>query len=627
MSQKPATKPLVLVPGQTHLYRRGARYYFRMVVPEPLRRIVGKTELVESLNTSDFVEAKRLLPERIQQAHIVLDTATLRTHAMGGTSSKRRIPKGVVIFPSPLPPEGSKEAKKIPRRELPTERRRPLVLISEEHAQAIARQYFVQLEREGARNRAENRGKHTPKELQNMREAVSLDLESVEGSPENGVLHASFFDDGRKAVWRYLEQHNLTARKDSPDISMLARLFREAQIEHYKRKLDHLNSKPSQRYSALFEDLSERSPEIQERSILTLETLCERFLEENRRAGKAPTTLKQHRVAANLLYEIFGKTTPAISLRRADAERYCSILETIPTNRTKRYPGLSITEAIEVANKSGDSTRLDFTTRRNRYFSASAIFDYAVMSREFPENPFDDELLRRRCTPPPQHTENAKKERPPFTIEEINRIFSAPLFNSGLPPQDRTARFWVPLICLFQGTRQSEVCQLRTEDVVNGEKGLYFDLRWAEGRRLKNSASRRSVPIHPQILAMGFASYLEVRRADTENIDLFPELVPSSPEGSYGTKMSKWFARFLRQLPGPAFRATFHSFRNNFTIAAQKAGVSEDRINRICGWSSGFRQQRDYARDKFLAEHAEEIAKVRFEGLDLPHLGISETPK
>jgi len=50
MSQNPATKPLEIVPGISHLYRRGARDYFRKVAPESLRRIVGKRQLVESLN-------------------------------------------------------------------------------------------------------------------------------------------------------------------------------------------------------------------------------------------------------------------------------------------------------------------------------------------------------------------------------------------------------------------------------------------------------------------------------------------------------------------------------------------------------------------------------------------------
>lgn len=166
--------------------------------------------------------------------------------------------------------------------------------------------------------------------------------------------------------------------------------------------------------------------------------------------------------------------------------------------------------------------------------------------------------------------------------------------------------------------RQTEICQLHTEDAAAWDSGMYFDIRPGEGRRLKNAASRRCVPVHPQLLAMGFADYVKSRREDAANNALFPELVPDQPDGSHGVKMSRWFASFLAKLPGPPIAATFHSFRNCFTIAAQKAGVPEDRIDRICGWSSGSRQQRDYARDRFLAEHTEEIAKIEYPGLRLP---------
>ncbi len=615
MSHKPATKPLELVPGASHLYRRGARYYFRMVVPEQLRRIVGKRELVESLNTSNFSEAKRLLPERIYRAQIVLDVAKSRAEAIGG-SFRRALPWHTVIFPKPLPADLPEWVKAPDRQTLPTERPRPLTLESEEQAQEMARRFFVQIEKASARRWSESRGTFTAEELQDLRETLSCDRESLEGNPR---LHPSQYEDGRGSVRGFLEENNLTARADSPEIAMLARFFREALIEHVRRTEDRINGRPFQPYSALFADLSERSPETPETPRLTLERLCTLFLAESAEAKKAPKTLFQHRVATKLLIDCFGAETPAASIGRVQAKRFCEVLENLPLNRTQRYPGLSVEESIEAASKAGDSQRMGHTTRRNRFFSAFAVFEYGTRTlRELADNPFDDKSLKRRCTPPPEHTDEAKEKRPAFSVAELNRIFSSPPFTTTLPPADRPARFWVPLIALFHGMRQTEICQLHTADVAEWEGGLYFDVRPGEGKRLKNTASRRSVPLHPQLLAMGFACYVEARRGDVHSKALFPELAPNRPDDSYGVKMSRWFASFLAKIPGPPILATFHSFRNCFTVAAQKAGVPEDRINRICGWSSGSRQQRDYARDKFLAEHAEEIAKVQYAGLQLP---------
>ncbi len=63
MNPLPDTPALFLaVPGHTRLFRRiGGTYYLRAKVPSRLRRIIGKTEIRESLRTKDIVEAKRLV--------------------------------------------------------------------------------------------------------------------------------------------------------------------------------------------------------------------------------------------------------------------------------------------------------------------------------------------------------------------------------------------------------------------------------------------------------------------------------------------------------------------------------------------------------------------------------------
>jgi len=49
------------VAGHTHLYRRGAVYWFRRRVPEDVVSVVGHAQWRSSLGTKDFEEAKRLV--------------------------------------------------------------------------------------------------------------------------------------------------------------------------------------------------------------------------------------------------------------------------------------------------------------------------------------------------------------------------------------------------------------------------------------------------------------------------------------------------------------------------------------------------------------------------------------
>lgn len=59
----------------SYMYRRGAVYCTRMIVPPRLRPIIGKSDLGRSLRTSDLAEAKRLLPSWLEEAQSLLAAA------------------------------------------------------------------------------------------------------------------------------------------------------------------------------------------------------------------------------------------------------------------------------------------------------------------------------------------------------------------------------------------------------------------------------------------------------------------------------------------------------------------------------------------------------------------------
>lgn len=59
----------------SYLYRRGAVYCTRMIVPDRLRLIVGKSDLGRSLRTKELADAKRLLPAWLEEAQSILAAA------------------------------------------------------------------------------------------------------------------------------------------------------------------------------------------------------------------------------------------------------------------------------------------------------------------------------------------------------------------------------------------------------------------------------------------------------------------------------------------------------------------------------------------------------------------------
>ena len=68
---------------------------------------------------------------------------------------------------------------------------------------------------------------------------------------------------------------------------------------------------------------------------------------------------------------------------------------------------------------------------------------------------------------------------------------------------------------------------------------------------------------------------------------LFPEW-PLKPSNGKANSVSQWFSRYRRDVLGKESdgRLAFHSFRHTWRTVARRAGVSEDRIRELGGWSN-----------------------------------------
>jgi integrase len=134
-------------------------------------------------------------------------------------------------------------------------------------------------------------------------------------------------------------------------------------------------------------------------------------------------------------------------------------------------------------------------------------------------------------------------ERDPWTAEQLQAFFGQPLFTKYKLPKTTmksggSAAYWVPLLGLFTGARIGELCQLRTVDIVERDGIPCIDInKKAPGAKLKNKSAARLIPIHPELVRLGFLEYVEcLRKVRTER--LWPSLGGTDP-GSY---FSGWFS-------------------------------------------------------------------------------------
>ncbi|MFN3933256.1 MAG: tyrosine-type recombinase/integrase [Parvibaculum sp.] len=210
---------------------------------------------------------------------------------------------------------------------------------------------------------------------------------------------------------------------------------------------------------------------------------------------------------------------------------------------------------------------------------------------------------------------NSRRAREDFTIDELQQIFSHPVFKPGPRPETAggEAAYWVFVLGLYTGARLGEICQLDVADIkeVHGVRFIAIQ-DFDEAKRLKTANSRRIVPLHPELEALGFDRYLESLPSTGR---LFPKLKPLGRK-SEAQKFSKWGNELIDRAGVKDSRLTFHSLRHTFITACRRAGIQEEIYQRITGHTAG-NVGREYGGVE-LPTLARAMQRVRFAGLSIP---------
>ena len=220
-----------------------------------------------------------------------------------------------------------------------------------------------------------------------------------------------------------------------------------------------------------------------------------------------------------------------------------------------------------------------------------AMFSVAMSEGLIPGNPFHGVRIRKRSG-------SVAHRRQGFSPEQVKAIFAA--------LKDESEDFsWVVRLLAYHGMRSGEVCQLRCDDVtvLHGVPVLRIHDLYGS---LKNGASVRDIPIHPQC-----KSILEKARSTCTTSA--PWVFPSLPAKQLGR--GRWFqdygSRFLRQKVGIIDRRyTMHSFRHLGRTLARECEMPESVSRAIMGHTLGSGEHGAYGGAPSLKPRAEWIAKI-----------------
>lgn len=108
----------------------------------------------------------------------------------------------------------------------------------------------------------------------------------------------------------------------------------------------------------------------------------------------------------------------------------------------------------------------------------------------------------RGLSPNKRQAKKQATQRRSFTDAELLAVFGSKEFLAQR--EKRPARYWLPLLCLFQVCRREEAGQLALAD-IGEEEGVPFLRITDEGanQALKNVGSRRRLPIHSSLIELG----------------------------------------------------------------------------------------------------------------------------
>lgn len=548
--------------GYSLMIQRNGMYYFRKVVPEPLRLIIGKREVLTSLKTKDREEAKRKLHQVAAETDRLLDAAW-RKHAL--------------ISATP---------------------------------ELIAERWKEQLLREDEQERSLLRSK--------TKEEFDQEVADLEGALTEGTSYLTFGNISglQDSFLSVLEQHGVKLSPESPEFRKFAHVFLRVSVDVIqilrKRAIGDWSDTPSRAIPVIpmptLAELENNPP---------LSVVLEKW-----RAERKPPSQTWHEWSTvfRRFREVAGEDLPVQAITKGHVRTFKDALMRAPRRTPERLRGRPFPEVID-ATKDDKTPRLSVQSIHKQLSAVQGVLSWAVKQGYREDNP--------AIGLKPEERKGGEDKRLPYDTADLQRIFASPMYrgcfsaSSRSKPGDKVIRdvsYWLPVLGLFTGARLQELGQLLRADVKDEDGITYLDIRAGDGKSLKTGSSKRRVPIHPELVRVGFLDFVKAQRerVTASGPGLFPEL-RADVHGKLTGRWAKWYGRYSNAIGITDHRKVFHSFRHTFKDACRRAGIAEEVHDALTGHSNGS-VGRSYGLGVPLKVLAEAVEKVSYAGLDLSQL-------
>ena len=542
-----------------NVVQRGRTFHFRRRIPADLRRRIGRHELVRSLGTGDIRAAKlracrlyvaaeelfstlRATPMLTddQIAHLVRDFYD----TMLAGENAGRLTRG------PLP-EGVREARVTQYATMATKGREALA------GNRLDEVAFV----------AEMMLKH---------QGIAIrDLVPAEAARAKQAMLRAGIELSEALKARYEGDFSYEPRD-----KLLKATLAEPSPKHWPTPARAPTADTAPPTAERDEAVSVAEPTFVERGTTFRAQQVETKRWDNQTAAQAGAT---YRLFADLCGD-----KPLGAYTRKDAGRFRDRVERLPGDYGKhpRYRGLGVEAILTAYTALPETGRVAVITQKTvkRHFSAlSALWTAAVAEGEADENIFAGHRFAAARKP--------SEQRDMWERAELAQLFATPVWTGCRSAKFRTTpgdqilrdeRFWLPLIAVFSGMRQEEICQLHVEDIREADGIWFFDVNDRPPRKLKNATAVRRVPVHSTLVRLGFLAYVE-RLRRVRQARVFPAFLPGGADDRLGHAFTKWFTRYRQDVGLYRSGLNFHSFRHTATTLMHQADVTPAIIDHVTG--------------------------------------------
>jgi len=285
---------------------------------------------------------------------------------------------------------------------------------------------------------------------------------------------------------------------------------------------------------------------------------------------------------------------------RSDASEFLLIFSALPSDYYSRGEYRKIYDAEgprgvvdhlkgQTYNRISAKTFGKHRGRLHGFFTWAAGDGLAILPENTPS--IFGTILIQDKTPKRMRAKRRDEERL-YLPEEITKLGTTPLL-LGCRSQSkwkvpgklvfRNERYWLLLLAMHHGNRREEMVLLKVKHIKLQHGVWYFDFLDAElDGKLKDEGSYRELPIHKNILDLGFLqARVEGREPDAL---LFPEALSLAAVDRQAEPFGKWFLRYRRHHGVDDERLDFHAWRGTVTTGLIDLGQPPSFVEGALGW-------------------------------------------